>query len=105
MLCCECKESLLDASKRVYYDETNKDEGVFWCKDCAKTTTYEGKLTKLKGSNLNRMMGNEDEKSSKYLDKLFEEYNNLDCEDAIAGGTIKTRFRYTNVQKQDFGFF
>jgi protein KRI1 len=34
---------------------------------------------------------------------LFEEYNNIDCEDKIAGGTVKTRFRYTNVQQQDFG--
>jgi hypothetical protein len=40
-----------------------------------------------------------DKKSSKYLDSLFEEYHKLDCEDTIAGGTVKTRFRYTNVPK------
>lgn len=37
------------------------------------------------------------------MDNLFEDYHNLDYEDTIAGGTIKTRFKYTNVPKEDFG--
>lgn len=27
----------------------------------------------------------------------------MDCEDTIAGGKIKTRFKYTSVPKEDFG--
>lgn len=27
----------------------------------------------------------------------------MDCEDVIAGGSLKTRFKYTNVPKEDFG--
>lgn len=107
MLCCECKESLLDVSKRVYYCDTcspNKpDNTQYWCKNCEKTTDHKHKLSKVKGSHLNDVMGSEgtekDKKSSKYLDSLFEEYHKLDCEDTIAGGTVKTRFRYTNVPK------
>jgi len=38
-----------------------------------------------------------------YLDSLFEEYYNLDCEDVIGGGQVVTRFKYTKVAKEDFG--
>jgi len=43
------------------------------------------------------------EEKSRFLDNLFEEYHNLDYEDVIGGGSVKTRFRYTNVPKADFG--
>jgi len=33
---------------------------------------------------------------------LFEEYHNLDYEDIIGDGVV-TRFKYTNVNKEDFG--
>jgi len=36
------------------------------------------------------------------LDQLFEEYHNLDYEDIIGDGVV-TRFKYTNVNKEDFG--
>ena len=34
---------------------------------------------------------------------MLEEYYNLDCEDVIGGGKLKTRFKYTNVPEDDFG--
>ena len=37
------------------------------------------------------------------MDNLFEEYHNLDFEEVIGGGQVKTRFRYTNVKPEDFG--
>lgn len=37
-----------------------------------------------------------------YLDQLFDEYHQLDCEDVIADG-LMTRFKYTSVQQEDFG--
>lgn len=43
------------------------------------------------------------EDKQRFLDNLFEEYHNLDYEDIIGGGTVKTRFKYTNVPKADFG--
>ena len=33
----------------------------------------------------------------------MEEYYNLDCEDIIGGGKVKTRFKYTTVAKEDYG--
>jgi hypothetical protein len=33
----------------------------------------------------------------------LQEYYDLDCEDVIAGGSIKTRFKYVNVPKENFG--
>lgn len=37
------------------------------------------------------------------LDDLLQEYYDLDCEDTIGGGKVKTRFKYTSVPKEDFG--
>jgi len=37
------------------------------------------------------------------LDSLFDEYHQMDYEDCIGGGSVKTRFKYTNVGKADFG--
>ena len=34
---------------------------------------------------------------------MLEEYYNLDCEDVIGGGTLKTRFKYTSVPKENYG--
>jgi hypothetical protein len=36
-------------------------------------------------------------KKSKYLDTLLQEYYDLDCEDIIGGGEVKTRFKYESV--------
>ena len=43
------------------------------------------------------------EETQRYLDNLFEDYHNLDCEDVIGGGAVKTRFGYQSVAKDDFG--
>ena len=37
------------------------------------------------------------------LEGLLDEYYNLDFEDLIGGGTIKTRFKYRKVANEDFG--
>jgi len=34
---------------------------------------------------------------------LLEEYYNLDFEDVIGGGSVKTRFKYRKVASADFG--
>jgi len=41
--------------------------------------------------------------ASNYLDKLLQEYYDLDCEDIIGGGKVKTRFKYVNVPKENYG--
>ena len=33
----------------------------------------------------------------------MQEYYDLDCEDIIGGGQLKTRFKYINVPKENFG--
>jgi protein KRI1 len=33
----------------------------------------------------------------------LQEYYDLDCEDFIADGTLKTRFKYVTVQKETYG--
>ena len=42
-------------------------------------------------------------KGKKYLDKLLQEYYDLDCEDIIGDGKLKTRFPYKQVPKEDYG--
>ena len=108
MQCCVCKKSLLDLSKRVYTCETTNDDEIklYWCKQCYENTDYEHKRIKLKSHNLEHPDGKQTEKgqeTERYLDNLFEDYHNLDCEDVIGGGAVKTRFGYQTVAKDDFG--
>ena len=112
MMCSVCKESLIDLSKRVFYCPTCSDsikdgDMVYWCKDCYKKTDHEHVREKLKGGMANPFSG-ENEKlkehdKKQYLDNLFDEYHNLDFEDVIGGGSVKTRFNYTNVKSDDYG--
>lgn len=44
----------------------------------------------------------EDERKQ-YLESLLEDYYNLDYEDLIGGGTVKTRFKYKKVKEEDYG--
>ena len=39
---------------------------------------------------------NEEEKNE-YIENLLDEYYNLDFEDLIGGGSVKTRFKYRKV--------
>ena len=112
MQCCECKDSLIDLSKRVYYCPTCsssfKDGDIlYWCKDCYKKTDHEHEREKLKGGVANPFSGEnekiKDQDKKKYLENLFDEYHNLDFEDVIGGGQVKTRFRYTGVKPDDYG--
>lgn len=116
MRCTVCALSLLDINKRVYICEHKKcspspQEGnaTYWCKTCKETTEHDHPRTKVKGAagtpfpiaNVDKDKMT-DEQKQQYLDNLFEEYHNLDYEDVIAGGML-TRFRYTQVEKEDYG--
>lgn len=37
------------------------------------------------------------------VEDLLQEYHDLDYEDVIAGGKVKTRFQYTKVPSKDYG--
>ena len=37
------------------------------------------------------------------MENLLEEYYNLDFEDVIGGGSVKTRFKYRKVAESSFG--
>ena len=108
MQCCTCKKSLLELSKRIYVCETcslNIAEGdaKYWCKKCQETTEHEHKRTKLKAGTGEKSSAQPEEEAQRYLDNLFEDYHNLECEDVIGGGAIKARFGYQKVEKADFG--
>lgn len=109
MLCSNCKDSLLDLNKRVYIcKECSPDfeagNIVYWCQKCKETTEHEHKRSKFKGFvHEEEAEGDGKKKNSNKLDMLLQEYYDLDCEDVIAGGSLKTRFKYTNVPKEDFG--
>jgi protein KRI1 len=45
---------------------------------------------------------NEEEKKD-YLENLLDEFYNIEYEDIIGGGSVKTRFRYRKVAQADFG--
>jgi DNA-directed RNA polymerase subunit RPC12/RpoP len=106
---------LIDLSKRVYICNTcteNFDTGdiVYFCLKCKEKGTHEHKLQKLKGlpgdpsslKNKDKDKMTEEEKNT-YLENLLEEYYNLDYEDVIGGGAVKTRFKYKKVAHADFG--
>lgn len=88
LLCAECNESLINASKSVYYCKETFDissgQAQFWCKNCKEKTEHEHKLSKVKGNSLASLFGveglkdEENQESGKYLDSLFEDYHNLD---------------------------
>lgn len=105
MGCCECGKSLIEKSKRVYYCQEcspNVEQGdaVYWCKRCYETTEHEHKRTKLRHFSEDQE-GHEE--GRKLLDNLFQDYHDLDYEDVIGGGQIKTRFKYQSVPEADFG--
>jgi hypothetical protein len=107
MLCQVCRDSLLDANKRVYIcHECSPDpeagDAVYWCKKCKESTEHEHKRERYKG-HAPTTEGEKSSKKEKYLDSLLEEYYNLDCEDIIGGGKVKARFKYRTVPKEDYG--
>lgn len=74
-------------------------DAVYWCKKCFENTEHEHKRTKLKPTSgelgMSSGKNKEDgEETTRYLDNLFEDYHNLECEDVIGGGAIKARFGY-----------
>ncbi len=117
MLCHTCGECLLEQSKSVFICQTctkdfQKGDTLYFCLKCKKSDQHEHKLSKLKAvpgeiaaeQLMNKDKGdmNEEEKKS-YLETLLDDYYNLDFEDVIGGGSVKTRFKYQRVKKEDFG--
>ena len=101
MLCSVCRECLIDTNKRVYYcqkcsPDVDAGDVVYWCKKCNDETAghcakHDCQRERFKGF---AGLPESDKNNSKYLDTLLQEYYDLDCEDVIAGGEIKTRFAY-----------
>lgn len=83
---------------------------MYFCLKCKESNKHEHKLEKLKGlpgdptqlkqKDKDKMT---EEEKKQYLESLLEEYYNLDYEDVIGGGQVKTKFRYKNVKEEDFG--
>lgn len=45
----------------------------------------------------------DEEEKKNYLEGILDDYYNLDYEDLIGGGQIKTRFKYRKVAREDYG--
>ena len=108
MLCVYCRESLLDLNKRVYIcreesPDPEAGDAVYSCKKCKESGKDERKWEKYKGHAQAEEDGGKSGQKQKYLDKLLEEYYELDCEDVIGGGKVKARFKYRTVPKEDYG--
>ena len=96
MLCSVCRECLIDTNKRAYFcaicsEDVGAGDVVYWCKKCKDSTEHEHERERFKGF---AGLPDSDKDKSKYLDSLLQEYYDLDCEDVIGGGEIKTRFSY-----------
>lgn len=107
MLCHECKDSLIDVNKRVFIckecsPDIDAGDAVYWCKKCKESTEHEHKREKYRGL-VDSENAEKDKIKGGKLDSLLQEYYDLDCEDIIGGGKIKTRFKYKTVAKEDFG--
>ena len=111
MLCQVCRISLLDQKSKAYVCPTDYPDyektGIctYWCKDCKNNTEHKYKRVKFKGfaGLKDEDDENEYEQKNNYLDKLLQEYYDLDCEDVIGGGKLKTRFKYVEVPKENYG--
>lgn len=118
MLCHSCGDCLLDANKRVFICKTcskdfDKGDILYFCLKCKKADKHpEHKLEKLKvlpgESAAAKLMSKDkdkmtEEEKKEYLDTLLDEYYNLDFEDVIGGGSVKTRFKYRKVAAADYG--
>jgi len=44
-----------------------------------------------------------DKEKKELIDNLLQEYHDLDYEDVIAGGNLKTRFKYASVEEKHYG--
>ena len=85
---------------------------MYFCLKCKKSDAHDHKLSKLKAvpgelaaeqlMSKDKAEMNEEEKKS-YLESLLDDYYNIDFEDVIGGGSVKTRFKYQRVKKEDFG--
>ena len=112
MLCTVCRDCLLDINKRVYICRTcspnieETGDAIYWCKNCKDSDDHEHQREKFRGlPGLVQQQDDDQHKNEgqKYLDSLLQEYYDLDCEDVIGGGSLKTRFKYINVPKESFG--
>jgi len=98
----------LEASKRVYVCRTcsgdfNKGDILYFCLKCKEKGSHEHKLEKMKGLKTKDKGNMDEEDKENYLDQLMEDYYNLDYEDIIGGGQVKTRFSYKKVVPRSFG--
>ena len=115
MLCHTCGECLLEQSKSVFICNTCTTDliagdAVYFCLKCKKSDKHEHKLSKLKeapaelvAQEIASKESLNPEEKNQYLESLLEEYYNLDFEDLIGGGSVKTRFKYRKVAPEDFG--
>lgn len=86
--------------------DITRGETLYFCLKCKNAgDKHEHKLSKFKGI-LEEEEDEEakgDSKKKEFLENLLDEYYNMDFEDLIGGGSIKTRFKYRKVGKEDFG--
>lgn len=90
------------------YYQNEKNENKVFCEECYNTqehklrknyTLVEGEIFDYENLEPNAI---KDKVPDEELKKLVDEYYQLDFEDVIAGG-LKTRFKYVNVQNEDYG--
>lgn len=108
MLCHSCGECLIEQSKSVFICQTcttdiKSGDALYFCLKCKKEDKHEHKLKKLKNRPEQDEENKEGDDKEKYLESLLDEYYNLDFEDVIGGGQVKTRFKYRRVAHEDFG--
>lgn len=103
-ICQKCNSKL---SEYCNYYCLKVDEDCLICEICHE------KLDKKKQKNytlvesenkieLEQVLENPKEFNDEVIDKMVEDYYNLDFEDVIAGG-IKTRFKYIDVKPDNYG--
>jgi len=100
----EKKKQILEKMMEIQKLTGHNDFGFDMEKDYDTKTFDKAMLNMYADASENGTEETNDEVSEvkKQLDKILEEYYNLDFEDLI-GGEIPTRFKYIEVEKDDFG--
>ncbi|KAH7648012.1 hypothetical protein FG379_000795 [Cryptosporidium bovis] len=84
-------------------------ENYTLCKSCCRNVEHEHPLAKGRvperacNNNVNNGAFNFKYGNNEDINKLLDEYYGLDFEDILDSGKLQVRFKYTNVDKEDYG--
>ncbi|KAH8738724.1 hypothetical protein FG386_000515 [Cryptosporidium ryanae] len=101
--CDVCLKEILPNKKKF---DCTVCENYTLCKSCCRNSEHEHPLTKSRvpeGESTGNNTFNFKYGDNEDINKLLDEYYGLDFEDILDNGKLQVRFKYTKVDKEDYG--